>query len=81
MRSETSEDRQVFYKNDTFNGMSGSAVWNDRPAWSPFCADGPCIFAVHAYGLHGFAPHADNNHGTRINQPVFNNLVFWRNAP
>jgi glutamyl endopeptidase len=75
------QDRQVFYKNDTFGGQSGSAVWQDRPAGSPYCANGPCTYAIHAYGLHGSAPHSDHNHGTRIVQAVFNNLVSWKNAP
>jgi glutamyl endopeptidase len=75
------EPRQVYYKNDTAGGMSGSAVWQDRPAGSPFCADGPCAYAIHAYGLHGSAPHSDHNHGTRITEAVFNNLINWRNAP
>ncbi|HYO83924.1 MAG TPA: trypsin-like serine protease [Bryobacteraceae bacterium] len=74
-------DRQVFYKTDTFGGQSGSPVWYDRPAGSPGCANGPCAYAIHAYGLHGGAPHADHNHGTRIVQAVLNNLVGWRNAP
>jgi glutamyl endopeptidase len=72
---------QVFYKNDTFGGMSGSAVWQDRPPGSSGCANGPCAFAIHAYGLHGGSPHSNHNHGTRITQAVFNNLVFWRNSP
>jgi glutamyl endopeptidase len=75
------EPRQVFYLNDTVGGMSGSPVWYDRPAGSPFCANGPCVMAIHAYGLHGAAPHSTHNHGTRIVQPVFNNLIAWRNAP
>jgi glutamyl endopeptidase len=75
------QERQVFYKNDTFGGQSGSAVWHDRPAGSSFCANGPCAYAIHAYGLHGSAPHSDHNHGTRIVQAVFDNLVAWRNAP
>lgn len=75
------QERQVFYKNDTAGGMSGSAVWQDRPAGSSFCANGPCIYAIHAYGLHGSAPHSDHNHGTRITQAVSNNLIAWRDAP
>ncbi len=72
---------QIFYKNDTFGGMSGSAVWHDRPAGSLYCANGPCAYAIHAYGLHGAVPHSDHNHGTRITQAVYNNLIAWRNAP
>ncbi|MBI4518208.1 MAG: trypsin-like serine protease [Deltaproteobacteria bacterium] len=72
---------QVFYKNDTFGGQSGSAVWQDRPAGSAYCADGPCAYAIHAQGLHGAAPHSNHNHGTRIREAVFNNMINWRNAP
>jgi glutamyl endopeptidase len=74
------QTNQVFYKTDTFNGMSGSAVWQDRPSGSAFCANGPCAYAIHTKGLHGAVPHSDHNHGTRITQPVYNNLVAWRNA-
>jgi glutamyl endopeptidase len=73
--------RQAFYKVDTFGGMSGSPVWEDRPIGSPFCANGPCVYAIHAYGTHGAEPHASNNHGTRIVEAVFNNIVNWVNLP
>jgi glutamyl endopeptidase len=74
------QERQVFYKDDTFGGQSGSPVWQDRPPGSSFCT-GACVMAIHAYGLHGSAPHADNNHGTRLTETVITNLVNWRNAP
>jgi glutamyl endopeptidase len=74
------QERQVFYKDDTFGGQSGSAVWQDRPAGSSFCANGPCAYAIHAYGLHGAAPHSDHNHATRITSAVSTNLTNWRNA-
>jgi glutamyl endopeptidase len=61
--------------------MSGSPVWQDRPPGSAFCSNGPCVMAIHAYGLHGASPHDAFNHGTRIREPVFNNLITWRNAP
>lgn len=75
------QERQVFYKDDTFGGQSGSAVWYDRPSGSPGCSNGPCAYAIHAYGLHGSAPHSDHNHATRITEAVSNNLTNWRNAP
>ena len=65
---------QVFYKNDTFGGMSGSGVYYDKSG----C--GQCIHSVHAYGLHGGAPHGSNNHATRITKAAYDNLVAWRNA-
>jgi len=63
---------QLFYRNDSIGGMSGSPVWYDR--------NGPYAMAIHAYGLHGSSPHNAYNHGTRITQGVFNNLIAWRNA-
>jgi glutamyl endopeptidase len=65
--------RQAFYRNDTFGGMSGSAVWYD--------INGPYMFGIHAYGLHGIGSHALYNHGVRLVAAVFNNLLAWRNAP
>lgn len=73
------QDRQIFYLNDTLNGMSGSPVYQNRSAGSSFCV-GQCSMAIHAYGFHGGSPHSTNNHGTRITEPVFNNLISWRNA-
>lgn len=72
---------QVFYKTDTFPGTSGSAVWQDRPPGSAYCANGPCAYAIHGYGFHGTSPHSNHNHGTRITQSVFNNLITFRNMP
>ncbi|WP_420121357.1 trypsin-like serine peptidase [Nakamurella sp.] len=73
------QDRQIFYQNDTIGGMSGSPVYQNRAAGSSFCV-GQCSMAIHAYGVHGSSPHSTNNHGTRITEPVFNNLISWRNA-
>lgn len=63
--------RQVFYRNDTTGGMSGSAVWYDR--------NGPYIIGIHAYGKHGSGNHRNYNHGVRIVRDVFNNLRSWKN--
>jgi glutamyl endopeptidase len=65
--------RQLFYRNDTIGGQSGSAVWHDP--------NGPYIIGIHAYGTHGIGNHALYNHGTLITTAVFNNLLAWRNAP
>ena len=70
------QTRQLFYKNDTFGGQSGSPVYYNR---STTC--NPCGMAIHAYGLHGSPPHSTNNHGTRITQSVFNFLVNIINKP
>lgn len=67
--------RRLFYRNDTIGGMSGSPVYSKRPG----C--GVCAVAVHAYGTYGDPPSSRNNHGTRITQKVFDNLVAWRDAP
>jgi glutamyl endopeptidase len=62
--------RQVFYLADTIGGQSGAPVWKS----------GNYGIAIHAYGIHGSAPHRTNNHGTRITSSVFNNLRTWKNA-
>jgi glutamyl endopeptidase len=72
-------DRQIFYQNDTFGCQSGSPVYQTRAAGSSFCT-GQCVMGIHAYGLHGSAPHSNNNHGTRITEGVFNNLIGWRDS-
>jgi len=74
------DSNQVFYLNDTVGGMSGSAIYEDRPSGSSFCS-GPCVMGIHAYGLHGSSPHGDHNHGTRITEARFNNLKNWKDAP
>lgn len=75
-----SQALQVFYQNDTLGGFSGSSIWQDRAPGSKYCT-GPCIMAVHAYGLHGSPPRSTYNHGERITKDRFNNLIHWRNAP
>jgi glutamyl endopeptidase len=67
------QDRQLFYKNDTRPGQSGSPVYYNRSG----C--GICSMAIHAYGVHGSSPHSTNNHGTRIISAVYNNLLAWKN--
>lgn len=57
--------RKVFYTVDTAGGQSGSAVYRiDNGARYGV--------AVHAYG------GSSSNSGTRINRPVFDNLVAWK---
>jgi glutamyl endopeptidase len=75
-----SQANQIFYTNDTIGGMSGSAVYQNRAAGSSFCV-GFCSMAIHGYGLHGAAPHSNNNHAARITEARFNNLQAWKNAP
>ncbi|HEX6686035.1 MAG TPA: trypsin-like serine protease [Candidatus Limnocylindrales bacterium] len=67
------EDRRIFYRNDTFNGHSGSPVYQNRAAGSPFCV-GQCSMGIHTTG------GSTNNGGTRMVEPVFNNLIAWRDA-
>ena len=72
-------NEQLFYLIDTAPGQSGSPVWKQE---QPGLCSGGCGMAIHAYGVHGTtSPHSDNNHGTRINEARFNNLINWRNAP
>ncbi|MEV4760939.1 trypsin-like serine protease [Micromonospora sp. NPDC049559] len=75
-----SQTNQIFYSNDTTGGMSGSPVYQNRPAGSSFCV-GICSMAIHAYGFpHGAYPHNTYNHGTRITEARFNNLQAWKAA-
>jgi glutamyl endopeptidase len=57
--------RKVYYAIDTAGGQSGSAVYR-------IISGGHYGIAIHAYG------GATANSGTRIVQPVFNNLVAWK---
>jgi glutamyl endopeptidase len=57
--------RKVYYPIDTAGGQSGSAVYR-------ITSGGRYGIAIHAYG------GATANSGTRIVQPVFNNLVAWK---
>jgi len=70
----STQDRRVFYQNDTYHIQSGSPVFQFRPD-GPYCA-GFCSMAIHAYGSDG-----TNNSGTRIVEAVHNNLVAWRDQP
>lgn len=59
-------DRRVYYRIDTYGGQSGSPDWRYK--------DGKRhIVAVHNTGGSVF------NGGVRIVEPVFNNLVNWKN--
>jgi glutamyl endopeptidase len=62
--------RRLYYNNDTFGCQSGSPVYQNRSSGSSFCV-GWCVMAIHAYG-------GSLNSGTRIVEPVFNNLIAWR---
>jgi glutamyl endopeptidase len=66
--------QQIYYLDDSVSGQSGAPVFQNRSG----C--GQCSMAIHAHGLHDLYPHGSYNHGVRITQPVFNNLVSWRNA-
>ena len=59
------DSRKVYYAIDTAGGQSGSAVYR-------IIGGGRYGIAVHAYG------GATANSGTRIVQPVFDNLVAWK---
>jgi glutamyl endopeptidase len=72
---------QLFYNNDTYGGMSGSPVWEDKLGSPLPDSDGPYAMAIHGYGVHGAYPHNSFNHGRRINQAAYNNYITWKNAP
>ncbi len=65
-RVRLAQPLMAFYRADTHGGQSGSPVFNFRRCNG---VAGPCILAVHAYGVHrdGLA-HARNNHGPRLTQ-------------
>jgi glutamyl endopeptidase len=67
----TTQDRRLFYDNDTAGCQSGSPVYQNRAAGSPFCG-GWCAMAIHTTG------GTSANGGTRITESVFNNLIAWR---
>jgi glutamyl endopeptidase len=71
------EDRRIFYANDTTGGNSGSPVFRIRALGEPGC-QGPCVMAVHAYGVYGTWPYSAYNHGTRITQEVSDNFFLWQ---
>ena len=76
-RIRVSQDRRLYYGNDTYGGNSGSPIFTRRAAGSPQSA-GWCIMAVHAYGLYGTYPDSTYNHGTRVNQEVSDAFFAWR---
>jgi glutamyl endopeptidase len=59
------DSRKVYYAIDTAGGQSGSAVYR-------IISGGRYGIAVHAYG------GTTTNSGTRIVQPVYDNLVAWK---
>ncbi len=60
-------DRRVYYQIDTYGGQSGSPDWRYKDGQRH-------IVAVHNTGGSPF------NGGVRIIEPVFSNLVTWKNA-
>lgn len=70
----TTSSTQLFYRNDTAGGQSGSPLWT---VTSSSCT---CAIGIHAYGLHGSSPHSTNNHGTRVNGTVANFFTLMRNG-
>ena len=73
------EKGQIFYRPDTFGGMSGSPVY--QPDREGSGCQVTCAMGIHAYGVHGSGNHASNNHGTRITKEVHNNFLAWIAAP
>jgi glutamyl endopeptidase len=71
------ELRRVFYASDTTGGNSGSPVFRMRGASELGC-QGPCVMAVHGYGVAGDWPYGAYNHGARVTQEVSDNFFLWR---
>lgn len=67
------ETYRLFHAIDTYGGQSGAPMYHN---YSSTC--NPCSVAFHAYGTGG-DPNRQYNSGTRITQPVFNNLTAWKN--
>jgi glutamyl endopeptidase len=65
---------QLFYKNDTAGGQSGSPLFR---VTSSGCT---CAIGIHAYGLHGSGSHLSNNHGTRVNSTLASFFSLMRNG-
>lgn len=66
-RIDSVTPRKVRYDIDTAGGQSGAAVYRIKDT-------GRFAVAIHAYGGE------TTNSGTRINQPVFDNLRHWRDT-
>ncbi len=69
--------RKIYYKSDSYGGMSGGPIWNDVTLGS-----GAVAMGIHAYGNKwGSGCNYTYNSGTRITSAVYNNLVYWKNLP
>ncbi len=64
-RVRISQAQMVFYAADTYGGQSGSPVFYFRPCNG---VRGPCVLAVHAYGVHPGRNHGEYNHGPRLDE-------------
>jgi glutamyl endopeptidase len=64
-RVRASQAQMVFYAADTYGGQSGSPVFNFRQCNG---VRGPCVLAVHAYGVHPGRNHREFNHGPRLDE-------------
>lgn len=73
-----SRSRQIFYKNDTYAGQDGSAVWLDRPVGKGL-DDGPYVYAIHTNGTSS-SPTSSSayNSATRIDKSVFESMMMFR---
>lgn len=75
---------KLFYRNDTFNGMSGSPIWYDKDSHprEDCPAGGPCIAGVHGYAFDPFTWknkwYRTYNSGVQINNSVLRNLIYWK---
>jgi V8-like Glu-specific endopeptidase len=60
---------KIFYRNDTFFGMSGSPVFLSDDVRS--------IYAIHTNGLHCCGVWSENNAATRLTAQRISNIVEW----
>ncbi|MEI8000831.1 MAG: trypsin-like serine protease [Actinomycetes bacterium] len=69
------DTRRLYFTISTSVGQTGGPIWT--PLGAPFVSvAGPYIMGINAYQQYG-----STNSGTRIAEPVFNNVVNWSNAP
>lgn len=62
------QELNVFYRNDTFGGMSGSPVYSEKTN---------TIFAIHTSGQHNGEPWHSNNGSTRITTERLRSIIQW----
>ncbi|MCB1919798.1 MAG: serine protease [Candidatus Competibacteraceae bacterium] len=70
-KNRCNSTRKVFYKLDTFGGMSGGPIWNST------AHDGAYAMGIHTNGAPSYGCNGTYNSGVRITEGVFDNLKAW----